>query len=268
MEFYKEFSVSSLSQRFIKKIWCLNNTSCSEVIGPKYILPNGCHNIAIVSGSGIRVRTQEVSDYLDSGCYLCAQMTAKVEVELNQNTSVTLIQLYPWTLSTLTDFNVSNFVDRIEKISTRFLGDEIPLKAGNQKELYKLILAINRRFTEIEVACSEGLIEKICNNVLDVRGECKAIDLVNRYELSIRAIQIEFKRSTGLTLKQYIDIIRMRAAVDSIATDAEKRGKITRVAMDHQYFDQAHFIKSFRRIVKLTPSKFNQNQFILSEIKS
>lgn len=266
MEFYKEFSVTSGAQRFINKIWRLNNTS-SKAIEPKSILPNGCQNIAIVDGSGAHVRTRDANYYLAPGCYLCAQMTAKVEVVLSGDTKITLIQLHPWTLSALIDFEMDNFIDQIEKVSDSFLDQKIRLHAENQEELNRLILSINERFSEIGSVCIERLVEKICKDILWARGECKVADLVNKYECSMRTIQILFKRTTGLRLKQYIDIIRMRSAVDSIVGDSEEQGKVTRVAMEHQYYDQTHFVKSFRKIVKLTPSEFDRDNFILSDIK-
>ncbi len=267
-KFYGEHYVNSVTQRFVNKVWWLNNLNGLDDTKTHFVLPNGCHNIALIEGSGARVNTRKESYYLASGTYLASQMTAKVAVELSAKTKITLIQLQPWTLSMIFGLIWNGTADLVERIDGQFFGPTVSLDTNKKPGVEKLVLELDEHFMEFSNSCGRSLIESICNEILAIKGICKVVDIVSNYESSARTIQLAFKASTDLTLKQYIDIIKLRAAVDSISCDTDKSASVTRIAMDYHYFDQTHFIKSFKRIVKVTPSKFDKRSFLLSKIKA
>ncbi|WP_394774133.1 DUF6597 domain-containing transcriptional factor [Flavobacterium sp.] len=108
MQLYSEYYVSEKCERFVNKIWCLDNSIGESLIENKLVLPNGCFNLAIVSGNSIQVHTSKQKYEMNEGFYFCSQMTNKVLVNIQPKTKVTIIQLHAWTLSMFPQYDLSN----------------------------------------------------------------------------------------------------------------------------------------------------------------
>ena len=119
MNLYSEHYVTPKAERFVNKIWCLDNSIGESLIENKLVLPNGCFNLAIVSGNAIEVHTSKNKYEMNEGVYFCSQMTNKVLVNIQPKTKVTIMQLHSWTLSMYPKYDLSNFSDSIIKITAR-----------------------------------------------------------------------------------------------------------------------------------------------------
>jgi len=261
MTFYTQYGVSTQSQRYIKKVWCLDNFDGEKDLSEKSVLPNGCQNIAIVHGLGINVCTKKSQYQLNSGTYLSGQMTSRVKVTIREFTRVILIQLHPWTLSSLV--GIDGFTDEVRAIDEYFLGRGIPLNHSIASCPKMLGKTIDKNFEKLKIVNVDGFIQQICLQAMASGGESKVANILDSYEFSTRKIQTTFKKSIGLSIKQYMDIVRLRSAVDSVNKYRKDLGGGAAIAANHQYTDQSHLVKSFKKIVKLTPSKFDRNKFIM-----
>ena len=262
LPFYTLYKVSSKSHQYINKVWCLDNLDSETSVPQKSVLPNGFQNIAIVHGIGVKVKAKKTQYEFESGAYLCGQMTSKVEISIKELTKITLIQLHPWTTSKL--LRIDGFTDEIRPIDDNFLGREISLNHNFVKHPENLVDAINTHFDNTVSDSVKSIVEKVCQSVLAVQGKCRVADILQDYDYSKRTIQTTFKKSIGLSLKQYMDIVRLRSAVDSVRSDKyDIEGGGATVALDHQYFDQSHLVKTFKKIIKITPSKFDTTNFVM-----
>ena len=59
-------------------------------------------------------------------------------------------------------------------------------------------------------------------------------------------------------------ILKLRYAVDDLAYPADDAIHLTRLALVHGFYDQAHFIHSFRTIVNTSPGKFHPPDYVLA----
>ena len=80
----------------------------------------------------------------------------------------------------------------------------------------------------------------------------KIDDLTRYIGLSQSALERRFRRIVGVSPKKYVSLVRLRRAVRLHTAGAD----LTTVAHTAGYFDQSHFIKDFRRVTGLAPSKF------------
>ncbi len=90
------------------------------------------------------------------------------------------------------------------------------------------------------------------------------VDYSNRYSLKSLAQIINvhpiylsraFKQFTGLNIGEFSQRIKIDRACQKLAfTDLS----LTEIALDCGFFDQSHFIKVFKKYIKLTPSKFRK----------
>ena len=62
-----------------------------------------------------------------------------------------------------------------------------------------------------------------------------------------------FRRHTGMTLHEYRTELRLRDALDRLAS---RRGDLTRIALDLGFSSHSHFTAAFRRAFGMTPTAF------------
>jgi AraC-like DNA-binding protein len=262
MNLYSEHYVSKTCERFVNKIWCLDNSIGESLIENKLVLPNGCFNLAIVSGNAIEVHTSKNKYLMNEGFYFCSQMTNKVLVHIQPKTKVTIIQLHAWTLSFFPNYDLNNFTDAIIKIDSA----ELPFKTNINSDVSVLLNTINTYFEELDaINSSKNTIEKICEIIKLHNEEISVSEIGKSLNVSQRMLQIKFKSATGLTIKKYIQILKFRKSVDQMVNSGLDKLKLTDVALYNQYFDQSHFIKQFKDVTKTTPKMFNSDLYFLSK---
>ena len=266
MNLYSEYYVSEICERFVNKIWCLDNSIGESLIENKLVLPNGCFNLAIVSGNAIEVHTSKNKYTMNEGFYFCSQMTNKVLVNIQPKTKVTIIQLHPWTLSMFPIYDLSNFTDSILKINQNELPFKTKIDSGLNGNISELVNILNTYFEELSFSNRvKNQIERICDIIKLHNEEITVSEIGKSLDVSQRLLQIKFKTATGLTIKNYIQILKFRKSVDQMVNSDLEKLKLTDVALYNKYFDQSHFIKKFKDVTKTTPKMFNSSLYFLSK---
>ncbi|WP_337967513.1 AraC family transcriptional regulator [uncultured Flavobacterium sp.] len=266
MNLYSEYYVSKNCERFVNKIWYLDNSIGESLIENKLVLPNGCFNLAIVSGNAIEVHTSKNKYTMNEGFYFCSQMTNKVLVNIQPKTKVTIIQLHAWTLSMFPNYDLSNFSDSILKIDQTELPFATKIDSGLNSDVLELLNILNIYFEELNLLNpTKNTIEKICEIIKLHHEEITVSEIGKSLKVSQRLLQIKFKTATGLTIKNYIQILKFRKSVDQMVNSNLDKLSLTDVALYNKYFDQSHFIKKFKDVTKTTPKMFNSNLYFLSK---
>jgi AraC-like DNA-binding protein len=266
MDLYSEHYVSKKCERFVNKIWCLDNSLGETTIENKLIVPNGCFNLAIVSGKSIEVHTSKEKYAMDNGLYFCSQMTNKVLVNIEPGTKVTIVQFHAWTLSMFPNYNLNNFSDAILKINPKDLPFKNIIEPTLDSNTSELLDCMNRYFEELfSLNPNKNIIEKICEMIQLRNEEINVSEIGACLNSSQRLLQIKFKSATGLTIKKYIKILKLRKSIDQMVSSNPKELNLTNIALSNQYFDQSHFIKDFKDVTKITPKMFNPDSYFLSK---
>lgn len=89
--------------------------------------------------------------------------------------------------------------------------------------------------------------------VVENRGEASADELARHAGLSARQFRRLCIEQTGVGPKMLCRIVRFRAAVNDTASRSTDWAGF---ALDHGYYDQAHFINEFREFSGLTPAEY------------
>lgn len=101
---------------------------------------------------------------------------------------------------------------------------------------------------------SVALIHQIVERIVADREITKAYDLENQFHLTTRTLQRLFGRYVGVSPSWVIRRYRLHDAVDRL-----DRGEIVdwpALAVDLGYFDQAHFIRDFKKIIGVSPGNY------------
>ena len=91
-----------------------------------------------------------------------------------------------------------------------------------------------------------------------VGGDGKISEAAFDMGLSSRHLQRLYQAKLGIAPKTYLRIMRFIKAKEMLTRAPENSS--THIALACDYYDQAHFIKEFKRFSGLTPNVFRQRQ--------
>lgn len=86
-------------------------------------------------------------------------------------------------------------------------------------------------------------------------GRMNIKELASSVCYSMDAFEKQFRKTTGTTPKQFSNIIRFKNAISNYS----EASNLTDLAMLSGYYDQAHFIKTFKSYAGKTPKQFFLN---------
>lgn len=201
MAFYSELQVAPDSERFVNKIWCLDNFRSREPKKENQLLPNGCFNIGIVVGKGLQVRFETKTYNITEGIYLCSQVTQKTNVDIEPFTKIIFIQLHAWTFSIFPAYNLSRFLNSIVQLKPDpvFPSFSKYFFLSNTGEILQTTDKICEELNDKHP--QKTLVEIICGRIRE--EDITVATVVKDSGFSVRSVQMKFKKFTGLTVKQY-----------------------------------------------------------------
>jgi AraC-like DNA-binding protein len=127
---------------------------------------------------------------------------------------------------------------------------------------------LNTDDTEAAVACMEdflrprlperdeniSLINEIVDCIVCDMQITRVEDVVQRLNISKRTMQRLFKRYVGVTPRWVIQRYRLHEAIERLENGQSI--DLAQLAVQLGYFDQAHFIREFKKIVGKTPGEY------------
>ncbi|PWB20566.1 helix-turn-helix domain-containing protein [Flavobacterium sp. HTF] len=261
---YKEFYADNRFSVYIKKIWILDNLANPERIAGRQVLPNGCFNIAVIEGNGLIIKHMGWEKNLLNGSYFCGQMTQGLSVEILSYSKATIVQLHPWTPAHFSVADMSKFTDQIVPFEMLEIGSDhfSKLPGRSYKEIYKTFLLLFGPM--MQEGSTQELIYRASSLLVESNGSLQILKLSEYLGCSSRHLQKIFKKHIGISPKQLSLILRLRDTVDSIAYRQKDILSITDLALNSDFFDQAHFINAFRSFAKVSPKKINIPDYFIS----
>jgi AraC-like DNA-binding protein len=117
------------------------------------------------------------------------------------------------------------------------------------------------RFLNERVTPSDPNVERVGNIVDDIaehRDLVSVEQVVERSRVGKRTLQQLFSSYVGVGPKWVINRYRLHEALERLQRGADI--DFTALAMELGYFDQAHFIRDFRKLVGCTPAAYTRRQ--------
>ncbi|HEY9259849.1 helix-turn-helix domain-containing protein [Chitinophaga sp.] len=187
------------------------------------------------------------------------QLTKPTRLSVTKGTEVLIARIFPYANALFFPNPIAEFTnDSVDlegvlgKESSEFYDKLIHAGTLEQKvrELDQFLIQRLRKSKKLDNKVT--LLERICGHI-EAEGELFNMKfLADKYGFSERYIQQLFLDHVGLTPRSFFHIQRFNRSLELVHT-AEV--SLTAIAYDCGYFDQAHFIKEFKKFTGLTPSE-------------
>ncbi|MBO9631730.1 MAG: helix-turn-helix transcriptional regulator [Chitinophagaceae bacterium] len=102
---------------------------------------------------------------------------------------------------------------------------------------------------------TDPLLQQAIQQINASEGALSVHSLLQQLRVSERMLERKFKLTIGLSPKQYSGIVRMNASAKKLKRFQDQES-LTSIAYEADFFDQAHFIRDFRKYTGITPWQY------------
>lgn len=125
----------------------------------------------------------------------------------------------------------------------------IEFAAGRPDRLWHLC---ERRFASFE---PDTAVVRAVDLIRERAGQVRIESLAKAANISLRSVQLRFRRAVGLTPKEFARLVRLQTTLRALDSGDDR---LTDVAIDGGFADQAHASRELRRVTGLAPARLRE----------
>ncbi|MEO1022380.1 MAG: helix-turn-helix transcriptional regulator [Bacteroidota bacterium] len=259
---------NQLTNTHIKKYWVIENPSAvlNKILPP--MIGDGHLELLFIEGNGASLNIDRTEFVLSEGIYLTGQLKTEGELCLFPETKMHFIKLYQWAnlfISRFPFFDLSNTVIPLSELNTSLNTRLSHFNPSNEIEYI-----LNTLLAEFDEHA------KVTNDYASIRYSCLLLatsdsdfssrkkELLNKLSISDKTLESKFKQHVGLTPKQFSLTVKMRRIMEDLIYKRTDYS-LSRLALEHGFFDQSHFIRSFRSLFKTSPRQLDVETYFVPD---
>jgi AraC-like DNA-binding protein len=172
--------------------------------------------------------------------------------------------LYPYALTQLFGLPANEITDQSVDIKTlcgrqgEDLEEKIMLALSNEQRIHLVI-----DFLEVQLKKMKPELSTLCSSVKTISNTYTAISvnaLASSNFLSLRQFERRFKEFSGFSPKQFLRIARFNSLLNKPFQDK----RLTEIAFDFGYYDEAHFSHDFKQFSGVSPKEYFRAETIVA----
>lgn len=265
---YREYKPSKKLSKIIDCLWVMKKQN-NKTVHEDIIIPNACAEIVMTSGDGYK-RIDPIGGEIQhaQGIYILGQRNKFFLLEeLQDGTTDVGVRFKPFSLVEI-GIDVKKMSNQMVKFSDLLSLDDsflVKLSKNEKDPLHKLSLIEELIWKHRVVSASDDhLIKKAIRRIHQAKGVIKVKELQEELFISKSVLYRIFNRFTGFSPKEFISVWRFNYIVSEQIN--KNSSKLLKTALDFGFFDQAHFIKYFKKYTGVTPTYYFTSQSYLSKI--
>ena len=231
---YEEFKTEGYLSNFVKCFWTSETlTKTAEYT----ILPDGYFDLII------EIKKDEISSIKLTGIW-----TKPIDIKTEINTKIFAVRFKPLAIELLENVNLKALLNSSINLGTDFMGID-KLAFDNFKDFCRHIehylktrIEKTKTVSDLKIRLFNEIFKKEVFNVQE---------LSEKIFWTSRQINRYFNLTFGLSLKEYLNIVRCQETYKDISNDI--------LAPKRNFYDQSHFIKEIKKHTGVTPSELNKN---------
>lgn len=266
---YEAFPPHSDLAAIVKCYWILEVPE--DIEAPKQrIIPDGCIEMCFLLGDDIKRYTSESDFTIQPRAMIIGQITQPYFVQPTGYVNSFAVRFYPYGFANFVNQPIHDLADKDTPLTSLF--DEHSAKALEQK-------IIEAESTQARIEAVEGfllskladqpVIDKIVKSTVEALSSTKGKDsissILDNNMSKRRSLERKFSKQIGISPKQLGRIIRLQAALKLMLNNTGE--KLTQIAYESEYYDQAHFIKDFKDFTGTNPKDYlGHEQMMVSSL--
>jgi AraC-like DNA-binding protein len=254
---YRECRPSPALRSLVERLWWLEGPA--EAIGVEPIPPDGHAEIIVHAGDPFVERRDDDTLHVQERVLLAGQITRAVRLAPRGVARVVGARLRPdgahRLLGARQDALTNQIVDLrdVHRALARRLRDDVTGREAGPD----MIDALDRALRDIAPAAEPMSSARLAIAYAQRRrGLVRVPELAHYVGLSVRQLERVFAERVGLTPKIHLRIIRFQEVLRTLR-GGQRRESWADLAAAHGYYDQAHFIRDFKRFVGVSPSAWH-----------
>ncbi|MEQ8688418.1 MAG: helix-turn-helix domain-containing protein [Imperialibacter sp.] len=149
-------------------------------------------------------------------------------------------------------FNLSLSLEEIfSRDSIGKLEEKLFVATSDQQRIRLVELFLLARLKNIQ---ADKLIVEAVRLIYQSKGTIRIQELNHRLAISQSPFEKRFRKVVGTSPKKFASIVRFNTVLDNLS----ETKSLTEICYEHNFFDQAHFIKNFKQFTGDTPEQFKR----------
>ncbi|MEQ8524768.1 helix-turn-helix transcriptional regulator [Gracilimonas sp.] len=232
-----------------------------------FIIPDGSTDVIfMLNGNYLRDDVKKNKKHLVEYCSLVPAFSKAVKVYQKPYTKCLGMRFNPGAIQQLTGISLQELNEAgypLEQVMPE-LADLAMDEALKNTPAPKIIEKINAWLSsQVKVPRQNHIISAFISEVVKNQGSVTVKTFCDSFGMHKSTLEKNFKHATGLTPKQYANLIRFNYLLNKLMFSGES---LTQTGYDLGYFDQSHMIKDFKKVIGITPKDFLEKKFTVPKL--
>ena len=268
MNNYFEILPCKILENFVECFWIMEKDKSSRTWSD-IIIPNGCSEIIFPNGSGY-LRTNPKSGVCESvkNGVLLGPRTSYYFLEEIQDGSIDIgVRFKANGLSSFIE-DISDIADQIVSIEYVFgqSAKTLECQISKTENPYEKIKLLESYLIRLQPKYVNSTVERAISQIHQSNGLIKIYDLIDEMKIAKSTLERNFTKKIGLSPKSFVNICRVNYSINHYLKYPSI--SLTQLAYQFDYFDQSHFIKTFKKYTGSTPANYFSKKLPLLKVIS
>lgn len=251
-------------------IYCKKQTDIQTTPNSNQFLknhPQGSVDLMFtLRGEGVNIITADNQNNQFNDIFILAQQEGKFEIKFAEDLFIVGVVFYGESFKKLFNFPLQEISNSGLRVSDDLNDsyDEVHYKLQQSITDYEIVTTLNSFFTDqlTHLDFSFTKFDQLIQHIRLTNGQLQIDQISQLSNLSSRTLQRKMKELIGVSPKSYSSIMRFKQVMNMLSTNTTTNWQD--ILFNCGYYDQAHFIKDFKKYTGHTPNSFLNNDSSLS----
>ncbi|GEM_PF-3086062 len=254
-------------QPYVQQVWYIAQAKSDVLEVNPRMLPDGCYHMVVNLGEPHHYIDRNGRIHAPKRIHMNAKQTDYVTVQRSGRVEIMGVVFRPYGLSPFVRVPVKEVAGAV-----RDMEDLLGPRVKEMEERLYAAPTIPHKLLELE-ACLVSFLHPehqvkrevvTASHLLKQQHGLMTIgSLLEQLQLSERTLERYFQRDLGMTPKQFASIQRMQYVLRVMNASPDK---LIHAAIEGEFYDQAHFIHTFKKMMGMSPQSYLHTKDLLSDL--
>lgn len=222
------------------------------------VVDDACYELMFVKEKNVKIIDGESEALLLPPAYTLNNLKGPFKFEFSDTFSSFCIKLQPWMNASYVPtirpqlLNLNKlYAEKTSQLHEQIFRSDSIEAMIDYAERFLLSLTI-------QPSKDIDLVKNICHLIYKQSGNITVTEIAEKFNIYRQKLNSIFKREVKYTLKTFINCVRIRSCLSYKLKHPDI--SLTEIGYLFGYYDQAHFIRSFKNACGVTPSEYVKNR--------